>query len=192
MLARTQFMPPAAADCDLPSLLERYERPLVRYACSILGDLDDARDVVQETFIRFARDERPELQDNPRHLEAWLFTVCRNRALDHQRKYARIIPMPLTEHDPVAHEPTPAAALEQRDTAASLLRLLDALTPNQREVIRLKFQNDLSYKEIAEVTQLSVTNVGFLLHTGLKKLRALMQDQPCGDAWAAPAAARPA
>ena len=40
---------------DLPALLERYERPLVRYACSILGDLEAARDVVQDTFIRLCR-----------------------------------------------------------------------------------------------------------------------------------------
>jgi RNA polymerase sigma-70 factor (ECF subfamily) len=61
------------------------------------------------------------------------------------------------------------------------LALVDSLSPNQREVIRLKFQSDLSYKEIAEITQLSVTNVGFLLHTGLKKLRALVLAQPHDD-----------
>ena len=179
-------MPPLPEPPDLAALLARYERPLVRYAHSILGDLDGARDVAQETFIRYARDPRPELDAHPRHLEAWLFTVCRNRALDHQRKLARIIPMTLAD-ERIASDPTPAASLESRDTAASLLRLLDALTPNQREVIRLKFQNDLSYKEIADVTQLTVTNVGFLIHTGLKKLRALLLEAP-GDAWAAPAA----
>ncbi|MEI9896470.1 MAG: sigma-70 family RNA polymerase sigma factor [Chthoniobacter sp.] len=75
----------------------------------------------------------------------------------------------------------PADALEQREAATSLFHLLDALPSNQREVIRLKFQNDLSYREIADVTQLSVTNVGFLLHTGLKKLRALLREQPLPD-----------
>jgi len=168
--------------------LERYERPLVRYALSIVGDLESARDVVQETFIRFTRERRPELDENPRHLEAWLFTVCRNRALDHHRKHARIIPMPLAD-ERVAEDPTPAASLESRDTAASLLRLLETLTPNQREVIRLKFQNDLSYKEIAEITQLSVTNVGFRVLSALKKLRSLLQQSP-GDEWAAVAAPR--
>ncbi len=181
-------MPPPADAPDLCALLERYERPLVRYSLSIVGDLESARDVVQETFIRFTREQRPELDENPRHLEAWLFTVCRNRSLDHHRKHARIIPMPLAD-ERVAEDPTPAASLESRDTAASLLRLMEMLSPNQREVIRLKFQNDLSYKEIAEVTQLSVTNVGFLLHTGLKKMRALLQQSP-GDEWAAIASPR--
>ena len=111
---------------------------------------------------------------------AWLFTVTRNRALDHLRKNRRIIPMTLPDDRPCA-APGPAATLERRESAASLFSLLDALSPNQREVIRLKFQNDLSYREIADVTQLSVTNVGFLLHTGLKKLRALLREQPLPD-----------
>jgi RNA polymerase sigma-70 factor (ECF subfamily) len=65
--------------------------------------------------------------------------------------------------------------------------MLDELPVNQREVIRLKFQNDLSYKEIAEITQLSMTNVGFLLHVGLKRLRVLLQSDPGGE-WAAESA----
>jgi RNA polymerase sigma-70 factor (ECF subfamily) len=48
---------------------------------------------------------------------------------------------------------------------------LGDLPANQQEAIRLKFQHELSYKQIAEVTQLSVSNVGFLIHTGLKTLR---------------------
>jgi len=185
----------AASDApDLAALLNRYERPLVRYAMSIVGDLESARDAVQETFIRLSRlipeNETPEESDaciesrsqsldfsNTKHVEAWLFTVCRHRAIDHQRKHSRIIPMPLPE-DHSSSEPGPAAAFESRDTEASLLRLLDRLSINQREVIRLKFQNDLSYQEIAKITQLSVTNVGFLLHTGLKKLREIVRSEP--------------
>ena len=176
-------MPPTDTP-DLIALLDRYERPLVRYACSIVGDLDSARDVVQETFIKLAQGEMRNgsaaAEATAPHLEAWLFTVTRNRALDHQRKHRRIIPMTLPDNRP-SGEPGPAATLERREAATSLFRLLDALSPNQREVIRLKFQNDLSYREIADVTQLSVTNVGFLLHTGLKKLRALLREQPLPD-----------
>ena len=188
---------------ELPALLDRYERPLVRYAQSILGDLDAARDVVQDTFIRWTqrgqRDEGPGSRaencacgvSGPSSLDseaAWLFTVCRNRALDYQRKNSRLVAMEHTD-DRAAEDPSPAAMLESRDTAASLFQMLDALSPNQREVILLKFQNDLSYKEIAEVTQLSVTNVGFLLHTGLKKLRSLLQESPPDD-WPLPFSAQ--
>lgn len=175
---------PAPDALELTALLDRFERPLVRYAQSITGDLESARDVVQETFIKLARggmnSSNSEGGDKARHTEAWLFTVTRNRALDHQRKFSRIIPMPLFEDRPCA-APGPAAVLEQQESASALFRLLDALSPNQREVIRLKFQNDLSYREIAEVTRLSVSNVGFLLHTGLKKLRELLREQSPED-----------
>ena len=173
----------------LPLLLDRYERPLVRYAMSIVGDLEQARDVVQETFIRFVHrapatgeDREQGITTDPLEGEApWLFTVCRNRALDVRRKQSRIIYMDQTM-DRTSEEPDPADTLTSRETLGSLLRLLDELSENQREVIRLKFQNDLSYREIADVTQLSVTNVGFLLHTGLKKLRSLVEAAP-RDEW---------
>ena len=132
------------------------------------------------TALDFPRSAFRAPRSNAPHLEAWLFTVTRHRALDHHRKHRRIIPMPIQDDRPCG-APSPAATLESRDGEASLLRLLEALSPNQREVIRLKFQNDLSYREIAEVTQLTVTNIGFLLHTGLKKLRALAADLPQDD-----------
>lgn len=70
----------------------------------------------------------------------------------------------------------PCAALEHEEAVAGALAALQTLTANQQEVIRLKFQHGLSYKEIAQVTALSVTNVGFLMHTGLKILRSRLQD----------------
>ena len=54
---------------------------------------------------------------------------------------------------------------------SQVLQVVERLPKNQREVIYLKFQNDLSYKEISDITQLSVTNVGFLIHTAIKALR---------------------
>ena len=195
--------PPPAT--DLRGLLDRYERPLIRYAQSIVGDLESARDVVQDTFIRYVRltagveasddamqanPDIPENRDGPaavvatpldpsdtKHVEAWLFTVTRNRALDYVRKHSRIIAMPLPE-ERQSEDRGPDEALASRDAAEWLLKLLDELTPNQREVIRLKFQSDLSYQEISDITGLSVTNVGFLLHVGLKKLRAILREAP--------------
>ena len=53
---------------------------------------------------------------------------------------------------------------------------LDRLTDNQREVIILKFQQDLSYREIHAITGLTTGNIGFLIHTGLKRLREIIPD----------------
>ena len=167
---------------DIVALMNRYERPLVRYSQSIVGELDAARDVVQDTFIKYVRNatgaQIPDMEgEAARHVESWLFTVTRNGSLDHLRKFSRIIPMPLPDNRP-SEAASPDQELASREAAEWLLRLLDKLTPNQREVIRLKFQNDLSYKEIADVTGLTATNVGFLLHVGLKKLRELLRETP--------------
>src|SRR5882672_5998109 len=112
-------MPPVDAP-DFSALLERYERPLVRYASSLLGDVDSARDVVQETFIRLLRVSSAEGGQGiePPRLEAWLFTVCRNCAIDHQRKHSRIIPMPTLDDRRPDEAPSPAARLEQDESAA--------------------------------------------------------------------------
>jgi len=148
-------------------ILERYERPLLLYASSLCRDGDAARDIVQETFLKLARHGEPD------PIAPWLFTVCRNAAIDLLRRRGRLIPM---DHEPleaVSDAPSPDRSLETREQTRHLAHLLQSLPENQREVIRLRFQCDLSYREIADVTRLSVSNVGFLIHTGLKKLRQL-------------------
>jgi RNA polymerase sigma-70 factor (ECF subfamily) len=65
----------------------------------------------------------------------------------------------------------PGDSLERQETMSQIVRLMETLPKNQREVLRLKFQSDLSYKQISEITGLSVTNVGFLIHTAIKTLR---------------------
>ena len=65
----------------------------------------------------------------------------------------------------------PGRALENEETQAALLKMIEHLPPNQQEVVRLKFQNGFSYKEISRITELSVTNVGFLIHTAVARLR---------------------
>lgn len=79
----------------------------------------------------------------------------------------------LSEQPSTAHQ-SPEATVISRDSAERVFRMLDQLPDNQQEVVRLKFQNDMTYQEIADVTGLSVTNVGFLLHTALKRLRELL------------------
>ena len=67
---------------------------------------------------------------------------------------------------------TPARKAEDRDHASHALRILTTLPEKQQEVLELKLRHYLSYREIAAVTGHSESNVGFLIHTGLKALRA--------------------
>ena len=71
--------------------------------------------------------------------------------------------------------PEPPDVAERRESAGRVLDLLEGLPPNQREAIRLKFQNGFSYREISRISGHSVTNVGYLIHVGLKTLRGQLQ-----------------
>lgn len=160
---------------DLKALLHRLQGPLIRYALQITGDLERARDVVQDTFLQLCSENQASLNG---HLEPWLFTVCRNRALDVRKKEGRMKPITETTTEPSSNSPDALVSMEQTETFHSALKVLETLPVSQQEVIRLKFQNELSYKEISQVTGLSVTNVGFLIHAGLKTIRQTMLVQP--------------
>ena len=149
------------------SVVSLYEGRLVRFATRITGDVEQARDVVQEAFLRL----HAQNGSRPDNVQAWLYTVCRRRALDVLRKETRM--KSLDNGAAICESPLPSqpTALEQHETEDQIVRLLGELPANQQEVVRLKFQEGLSYRDIAEVTGLSVTNVGYLLHVAIKKLR---------------------
>ena len=71
----------------------------------------------------------------------------------------------------------PAKEAVRQDTLNAVTNLLTTLPGKQQEVIRLKFQNELSYKQISSITKLSVSNVGYLIHTGIRTLRQRLRQQ---------------
>jgi RNA polymerase sigma factor (sigma-70 family) len=188
----------------LRAAVSQYEAPLLRYATRLAGNAEVARDVVQDTFLRLCSQPRAAVDG---HLAEWLFTVCRNRALDHHRKEGRMQQQVRQASGPghaaaagtrpgrgpeviedagsqafagasPATDNDPHAVTERRESVARALALLGTLPRNQQEVIRLKFQEGLSYKEISGITQLTVSHVGVLIHNGLKTLRARMDLAP--------------
>lgn len=169
---------PAPHDQDEASVLVRraldqHESTLIAYTSGILGgDIERARDVVQDAMLRLYLTEPDRVREN---LKSWLFTVCRNRAFDILRKEQRL---DIGNDDVIAaaadHEPDPAQNAGTQELYENIWRCVDRLRPNQREVVRLKFLHDCSYQEIAGITGLSVGNVGFIMHHAIKKLRELM------------------
>jgi RNA polymerase sigma-70 factor (ECF subfamily) len=159
------------------SAVARHRAPLLRYAARLLhGDVDRAQDVVQDVFVRLLAQEPANVAG---HEAEWLFTVCRNRALDYLRKEGRVKFFEEGQAERItAPEPRPGSGAERAEAHAAVLRLIGKLPPNQQEVVRLKFQNGFSYKEISRITSLSVTNVGFILHTAIARLRKEMAALP--------------
>jgi RNA polymerase sigma-70 factor (ECF subfamily) len=156
--------PPGSID----QLVDRYERPLLAYAQRMLGgDWAGAQDAVQETFLRLCREDYQKIESR---VAAWLFSVCRSRVIDMQRtKHAT----PVDASQMALPDPTPDASeiASDAEDRVHLDQLVHQLSPRQQEVLRLRLQAGLSYREIAEVTGLTVSNVGFHLHQAVRNLR---------------------
>ncbi len=163
-----------ATESWIQCAIEQHEGSLLRYAQHFVHDLETARDVVQDTFLQLCRQNNDELR---LRVAQWLFTVCRNRAIDVCRKERRMKLAPENQlADQLAEKSDaalmhPGADLEKSEAAQGLLAQISQLPERQQEVLRLKFNAGLSYKEIAKVTGLTSTNVGFILHTAIAKLR---------------------
>ena len=152
------------------AVMERHEGPLLRYAARMLGgDLERGRDVVQDTFLKLWKSDRFGVDDN---VAQWLFAVCRNAAVDVLRKEKRMIGLSdeikLTQ---AASGSGPQAIAEKQEAAGQVNLAMAQLPENQQEVLRLKFQNGFTYNQIARITGLSVSGVGFQIHTAMQTLR---------------------
>jgi len=155
---------------SLGTFVERYQNPLLRFASRMLSDETAAQDVVQEAFLRVARDPRRLLKVENCH--NWLIRVVRNICIDHIRKAVRqrkAMKEMAARTEEVAVT-SPAAALEREETHALVRQAIASLKPRYRELVILKVQEGKSYREIAEITGLSATNVGYLLHHAMKAL----------------------
>lgn len=157
--------------------LDQYEVRLLRYALRLLGgDLDAARDAVQHAFLKLCGESQASIDGR---LAAWLFRVCRNRAVDHLRQAGReqsvgwAVP---TEDEtvgtahPTDRRPGPAEAIESRELAACLRELVAELPATQREALDLWCEG-FSYREIAEIISRQEGHVRVLVHRGLTNLR---------------------
>jgi RNA polymerase sigma factor (sigma-70 family) len=154
------------------SAIDLYQGRLIRFAARITGDVESARDVVQDTFLRLCREDRDRVGD---HVAAWLFRVCRNRAFDVRKKEAPLRSLDLEPEGSTDGADDPQDLLETRDAVRRVLAVLGELPAAQQEVLRLRFQDELSYKDISDVTGHSVGNVGFLIHAAIKQLRRRLQ-----------------
>ncbi len=149
-------------------IVERFERPLLAYAGRMLGgDWQGAQDAVQETFLRLCRADRDQIESR---IAAWLFSVCRSRVIDMQRT-KRATPIESAAEILPDRSPPVSQAMCDEEDKHHLAELVGALSPRQQEVLRLRMQAGLSYREIADVTGLTVGNVGFHLHEAIRNLR---------------------
>ena len=159
----------------LAAIYEQYSPGLYRYAYRQLGSLDLAEDCVAETFSRFLgalqRDKGPR-----QHLQAYLYRVAHNWITDRFRRNPPPV-LPLTPELVDEGSPRVEKQVEIRMQTEYLRARLSQLTPDQRQVIALKFLEDWSNQEIAAAMNKPVGAVKALQHRGLAALRRIMETE---------------
>ena len=168
---------------SLSAFLCRYQESLLRFVAKLLRDPDVAQDVVQETFLRVARNPKRLLSVESCH--NWLLRVARNIGMDHVRRLTRVrrhAPLVATQAASVAEERQQGetATLEREEERDRVRAEIQKLKPRHRELLLLKVQEGKTYREIAQITGLSVTNVGYLLHHAMKSLAHRLRETPGG------------
>jgi RNA polymerase sigma-70 factor (ECF subfamily) len=157
----------------LTKTIKAHEAELIRYACRLLNDWDKARDVVQETFIRFVKVQNENDKKSVENAKAWLYKVARNICLDILRSKEKRFEQPLDDNADRLACPgkAPDKAYKISEEAQMLRVIINNLEPREKEILTLKMEHGKTYKEIAEIMELSASNVGFILHNTMRKLR---------------------
>lgn len=161
---------PTSVPSTLEDAMEEYQSSLLRYAARVLNNEEAAQDVVQEAFIRL-HGNLEKIQTRGVQLKGWLFRTTHNAAVDYIRKESRR--RNLHERQSRQSDLFMPDASEQQNRSEQqemVMQHLNALKPKEREVLVLRLQEGMSYKEIAGVLKRSEGYVGTLIHTATKKL----------------------
>jgi RNA polymerase sigma-70 factor (ECF subfamily) len=154
------------------SLYERYKQQLYRYLYYRLGDAQVAEDLTTEVFIRLIQ-SLSTLRVNTPSIQAWVYQIARNLAIDHTRKKA--VRKQTHLHEQILdHANDPVLLAERRLNVEQLYQALQQLTDEQREVVLLRFINGHSIAEVAQMIEKSESAVKNLQIRALKSLHRLI------------------
>jgi RNA polymerase sigma factor (sigma-70 family) len=154
---------------ELETVIDDYQAVLLRYAAGVLNNADAAQDVVQEVFIRL-HENWTRLRERGAQLKSWLYRTTHNASVDYIRKESRLRFLHERKSRESAGQQEYDQQAHQDELEALVYEHINTLKPREREVLVLRLQEEMSYRQIAEVLDRSEGYVGTLIHTATKKL----------------------
>ncbi len=159
---------------QMEALMAEYETGLLRYAARLLNNSASAQDVVQNVFVKLFRHWKKGTHPSPQ-IKSWLYRVTHNEAIDHMRRESRLRLLHKKHAEERAiHCPDGAHCPQLDERRAVVLGLLGRLHPREQQVVLLRLEEGLSYREISRVTGRSEGNVGNVLHHAVRKLSSAL------------------
>lgn len=156
--------------------VRQYETSVFRLALSIVGDMAEANEITQETFIAALRSLRS--YQERQSLKAWLYTIALNRSRSHLRKQKVIerLRNSLAAHFRIEaqKQATPEESILQGEQGSEIWGALDQLDERHRLVVTLRYFHELPIREIAQILSISEGTVHSRLHSAREKLRTAL------------------
>jgi RNA polymerase sigma-70 factor, ECF subfamily len=161
----------------IEALLEKYQQRIFAFGLRMCGDVEDAKEVLQETLLAAARNVKDFRGGSS--LSTWLYTIARSFCIKRRRR-AKYAPAEELSLDALgaalpAAGPAPDEIASQREIRRALAGVIEALDPDSREVLVLRDIEGLTAPEVAEVTDTSVDAVKSRLHRARASVRALLE-----------------
>ncbi|HEY0162792.1 MAG TPA: sigma-70 family RNA polymerase sigma factor [Edaphobacter sp.] len=160
----------------LDQLIEQYQHRLLRYLLFLTGRRETAEDLFQETWMRVL--VRGAQYNGKARFDTWLFTIARNLVIDLSRKrtMASLDEMSESDEDDRPFEvattgPSPLEQFTTREDSAEVAAVLLTLDTSYREVLVLRFYEEMSLEEISGVTRAPLSTVKSRLYRGLASLK---------------------
>lgn len=160
----------------LDQLIVQYQHRLLRYLLYLTSNREMAEDLFQETWMRVL--VRGAQYNGKARFDTWLFTIARNLVIDLRRRRTMLSLEQLSEAsedgcplEVAGSEPTPFERCQSREDREQIAAALLSLDPLQREVLILRFHEELALEEIAKVTSAPLSTVKSRLYRGLAALR---------------------
>ncbi len=160
----------------LDQLIETYQHRLMRYLMFLTSKREVAEDLFQEVWIRVLR--RGSQYNGKARFDTWIFTIARNLVIDLSRKRTMASLDEMSEggeddrpFEIVQDGPSPLEQFQYRENASEVAAVLLTLEPNYREVLTLRFHEEMSLEEIATVTRAPLSTVKSRLYRGLAALK---------------------
>lgn len=165
----------AGAQPAFEQIVRRYQRPVINLIARIVADPGLAEDLAQETFVKTFRNLAA--FDTRRRLSSWIFRIAHHTAVDAlRRRRGRQVPLDEAGADPALRLPPAADPVERESLGRALESALRELRSEQRVAIGLRYEEGLSYEEIAHVMGIPEATARTHVHRGRKQLARRLSD----------------
>lgn len=166
----------------LETLIYKYKDKIYTSIYMLVKDQFMAEDIFQDTFVKIIKTIRKGKYAEQGKFLPWAMRVAHNLCMDHFRKVKQTVPVTLSDGTDVTEflsttEDNASTAIEKRQTHASIRNLIEQLPEEQKEVIVLRIYAELSFKEISDLTKVSINTALGRMRYGLINLRKMIEDK---------------